>query len=655
MFRLHRIVPIVPGLVRAARPLRVLWLATLLGCMAAAAPVVAALAQPGESRSSELVEDFNHGRIHQPEALIVNSGFHSGLDGWYLAPGTEGRLVYRVAKPVGHRLVAKVWMYSRPPQVTGQIRVGLDGGDLQTMVVNPQTAGGEIGLPPGSNGASRVDLEFSGINSSKEGALILDQLVWATRMGSPPAKPPKYSYWALGAVAALLALIFLPRRLESLLAALGLGVLVGLATQLRVIQLFAQVTTLDPDAVMYRLYGERFEWWPPWVNGLFSANFSEREPLFPLLAHLSFTVAGSSDFRLRVVSTTFSILVVVLSVAAARRRLSWPVSLAIGGLVALNGPLVTESARALRTEVEMFWLLVLYLVLDRAASRHPRREAVTAGLAGAALILTRTLYLPAVVAAAAIAALGRYRPAVRAIGLLAVMLVLTVGAAAGHRVAMHARTGDAFYDTAGYARWNANYEKFLLGRPLGRDDLFLRRDEYERLGTPYDEPTAAQLYGGPRITYGQYLFEIHTWKEVVAGTLEGYRDVFQRTEGFLRLAAANRIPIDLKPFGNAVDFTARWSSLAGLAALLLSAWRRPRNLILPALVILSLSQVTFLYHLKLVEPYRNTMVVYPLALIAGGWLIEQAIRLAALRFIPQRAGASLPTSDRVAVEAGRSS
>src|SRR5258708_8445232 len=151
---------------------------------------------------------------------------------------------------------------------------------------------------------------------------------------------------------------------------------------------------LDPDAVAYRRYADSFQWWALFDHGVFSGNFAEREPLFPIVVNAYFQVLGSSDFHLRVVSVTLSIAVGVLSVIAARRRLSWWPALAVGFLVALSPPLIDESVRGLRLELEMLVLLLLYIALARGPAKRPLLDAVLVAVLGPALLPTRPSHSP---------------------------------------------------------------------------------------------------------------------------------------------------------------------------------------------------------------------------------------------------------------------
>ena len=256
-------------------------------------------------------------------------------------------------------------------------------------------------------------------------------------------------------------------------------------------------------------------------------------------------------------------------------------------------------------------LLGLYLVLDRPGIARPVRDGLVVGLTSAGLILTRTFYLPALLVGAPLAFFSRYRrwsvivPTAIAVGIAAAALI-------GHRFALFERYGDPFWDTAGYARWCANVEKFVLERSLPHPELFPSLAEYARGGP----------YSGPRISFFDYVFRIHSLPDFLTGSLLGYADIFVKLGGFalpIQSALAAQI-------GALVDFFTRSFGALGIVVMIATSRGRLRNLLLPAMLLSSLAFSAYLFHLRLLETYRNTMPVYPFVLIAGAWVGEQGVR-----------------------------
>jgi hypothetical protein len=584
------------------------WILVTLAFVAASYPLFAALAQPGTSSSDEVVEDFNSGHVARPDRLISVDGFKAGDLGWYLDPGTNGRLVYRIPGSAGKTIALSLWI-DVSSGVTDTVIGGATGQPDIVLSTNTAMSGNRLVLPSGLATAPSIDIKIQATNKSGALVLVVDQLVSYDIQGTDPRGAPVYSFLAFGGLVSLATLAILRRRRHSLPVAVAMGAVVALATYARIHALFSVHGPLDPDAVGYRFYGDSFQWWPLFDHGLLSGNFSEREPLFPMVVHAYFQVLGSSDFHLRVVSSTLSIAVVVLSVVAARRRLRfWPAALAVGLLVAVSEPLILESVRGLRLELEMVVVLLLYLALDRGAARRPLLDALLVGAIGAAMVLTRTYFFPVFVAAVAISFLARYRPLPRALGLVMVSLILMGGAAAAQRIGLYEHTHNAFSDTAGYTRWNANVEHFALHRPLPHPELFPTLAQYQQYGP----------YFGPSISTTQYLLIIHSPYEFARDSLAGAREIFDTIGGFLatsRLGPAARLAPRL-------DLAVRWLVLLGLMGMLLRAWRHPRLAVIPAIVLSWLAMTAFLFDHGLLERYRHTWQTFPLALIAGAWLVE---------------------------------
>jgi Dolichyl-phosphate-mannose-protein mannosyltransferase len=597
-----------------------LWFLGFFASALACYPLLASLSQPGPELSDYVIEDFRGGQLARPERLMSVNGFEVGGDGWYLAPGESGQLRYRVPGGAGGR-IGLTLSVNTPAGVTSTVFATGDDGVRVVLASDVTLYRALLSLPSGIATSAALVVEFDAHNGSSRSELVVGQLSSYIAHGSDPRTPPFYVYVAVGVLSALLTMALVRDRIKGFVVAAGMGALIAVAAYTRFTALFATHGPLEPDALEYRLLAESFRWSLLSDHGLFSGNFGLREPFFPLVVHAVFQVLGTSDFHLRAISATLSISVVVLTVLAARRQLrSWPARLAVGFLVAASSPLIGESSRGLRTELEMCLLLLAYIALDRRPARRPILDAVLVGVIGAALVLTRTYFIPVVGIAIAISFLARYRPSTQAMGLATMAFAIVVGAAAAHRVGLYEHNHDAFVDTSAYARWNANYEYFIYHRSLPHRELFPTLAEYESYG----------LYYGPHLTTTQYLFDIHSPAEVVRGSLIGYGEVFQTVGGFHLLPGRfHNVEIAVQP---RVDFLIRWLLLVGLAGLLFRARRDPLLALIPVLIVGSLAFATFLFDRGLVEPYRHTWQTLPLGLIAGGWAVESALAAASSRF-----------------------
>lgn len=593
-----------------------MWVFATLAFLAASSPLIASLAQPGTSTSDEITEDFNAGRVARPDRLVSVDGFTPGDFGWYLDSGASGRLVYRIPAHAGETIGLNLWL-NVPSGVTDSVIGRAQGQPDAVLSTNASLVGDWLSLPSGFAAAPSVEIDIAARNSSGAQVLVIDQLVTSVVSGADPRAPPSYVFFAFGGLAALVTLALLRGRRHVWAIAPAMGAVAAIASFARITALFAVHGPLDPDAHQFRLYADSFQWWPPFDHGIFSGNFSEREPLFPMVVHIYFQALGSSDFHLRVVSATLSIAVVILSVIVARRRLSWWPALAVGLLLAVSVPLIRESTRGLRLELEMVVLLLLYFALDRGPAKRPLLDAILVGVLGAAMVLTRTYYLPVFVAAVAVSFTARYRPVRRATGLALLAGVIMVGAAAAHRVGLYEHHRDAFWDTAVYVRWNANIERYAFQRPLPHAELFPTLAEYQQNGP----------YFGPPISATQYFLVIHSPYEFARDSLAGSREIFDTIDGFVTTSR-----VGLARLGKPLDLVVRWLVLLGLMGMLLRAWRHPRLALIPVIVLSWLALTAFLFDHNLLERYRHTWQTIPLALIAAGWLVESIVRVVMGRF-----------------------
>ena len=582
-------------------------------------PTIEYLAEPGVTWGAWPAEDLMWGQFRQPDAVVRLEGFEPVATGFILPARTDGTLSYRIDKNPGDDLALVLWMYTMPPLVEGSVAASADGGPSVEFLSNPNLDGGVADVPI-ARSASSVVLTFHASNASDKDFFVLNQIGWGRHAGVPAPRPPRTSDVGVGVVFACIAASLMSKGKWRWYGAAVFGMTMLYAVGTRISALAAVgAGPLDPDAVGYRAFGEAFNWWPLWDHGIVSADFGAREPFFPLVAHAVFDLVGSTDFHLRVASTVFSILTVAVAVPAARRRLSLFGALAVGALLAWNTNLISEGPRGLRTEVEMFLLLLLYWAFESKWTAQGRN--VLTGIIGAALVLTRTFYLPVVIVGAAISSVARTRGLKHAALAALVILALPLAAEAAFRASMYDRQGSASYDTDLSARAYANDEKFWYHRDLPRPDLFQSVEEYERTG----------CCAGPRITYSQYLFELHSVQDVIRDTILGYWDVLRDIGGACPMCSALKKSV-LVTLGQVVDGAVRVLGVIGLGLLTLRSRRDVNSLLLPAMVFGGLSFSTFLYHRQLMEPVRNVIVIYPFLVIAAVWAVERGMQMVAKRY-----------------------
>ncbi len=556
--------------------------------------VLSWLLAPGPEIVGYVDESFNEGFLFHPDWVNV-SGFTPCLDGWCLPPGGSGTLVYRPGLPLDRVQDVRLhlWFYL-PAGGTNRFLLSTDGGrSFQTIAANLHAVGRRISLTPYVNKQKPFLLLFEASNASPHQALVLDKLS-LVYLSSSLVLPPSHQQFFLWFLSFGLAGVVLCRRRPVALLSL---LIIAVGATLRYGVLAGSVDfPLDPDAQGYRLYAHRMSLFTD--TGFFSAQFSEREPMFVFVVHNLFKLIGESDFHLRLVSFLLSIVVIWLVIRIGQRLFGVWAGWVMGLLVAVNRPLGIESARGLRLELEMIVLLIYVFcaVMWKGPKGMPR--AIILGIMGGLLLLTRTTYLPALLPLQLLAHYRDRRESKEWLKGATVSILIMIALVIPHRYNMYRIHGDPFWDTSGYARWNANVE--FVGQP----------------GFPAREQLNINAYVGPRITYLQYMFGMHSLREIVTGTFRGYVKLFRKMEecawgvGWL-------------PFPCGV--VSRPIQTLAVVGLLLACFSWT-SLWLPVTFILVEFPVAFLYDRGLVEPYRHSFPGFPFVLFAAALTIVLGLR-----------------------------
>jgi len=449
---------------------------------------------------AEVTENFNFGFLQRPGA-VENYGFVAGPKGWELLPHTSGRLIYKfpqVVSPEGAVFLFP-FFYRRSYEVKNALKLSLDGGRVSaTIVQNVHLLGSRIDLTPLMPDGGPFELSFEATNGSPSTVLVLDKMdlrVFETRPPEPPALlRMTLAFFSLGLVFVLFTYKW--KQSLSILGILTLGFLFRYLNLTRVIY-----STLDLDAQGYKLYAD---WLVPFTDtGFYSAQFSMREPFFLLVAKGFFQLLGSSDTHLRLVSLFLSMLVIYLVYMIARELFGQSWGLLTALVIALNLPLIIESGKGLRLELEMALILLFcYLgFIRKEIGYFPR--FVFLGIIGGLIVLTRSAYLPGL-GLLAVAAAAYHRKGIKSVTLISfISIFIMIVLLAPHQYGIYRTHGDLFWDTNMHARWFANME--FAGQP----------------GFPGREVVERDGYTGPRLTYGEYLFKLHSPREVIAGSFRG--------------------------------------------------------------------------------------------------------------------------------------
>jgi hypothetical protein len=548
----------------------------------------------------QVIEGFNGGALTAPEKVTV-TGFTACGDGWCLAPGASGTFVYET--DASDYMPALMLWHFRPPNGTLRLFWSTDGGAHYQLLSENSTYAGqrfELGAPP--KPGVKLLLRYEASNPSPNAVLVIDQMVFDYRTAPRPAFPKRWTVFLI-VLSFGLSLVVLSSRWAL---ALSTVLIVALAASLRyeaAVNLFHAV--FDPDAVMYRLYAGRMRLFSE--TGFFSARFSEREPGYVFLLHIYRALTGDSAFGYRLLTVMLSTMV-VWAVLRVTRALWGDIAGQFAGLaMALNIPLIAEAPRALRLELELL-LCMAFIGLAFARTWRARWpiETLAMAVAGVALVVTRSTYVPIVLG------LGTYAVYRRvgfkaAIGGALILLAVVAAGVVPHRYSMYKLHGDPYNDTTGYARWNANHE--FAGRP----------------GFPTRAELQSNGYIGPRITYREYMLGMHTPWELAEGTVRGYWKLY--------------LHMEVSPFGVTNYRVRRWINIVfqvvALIGFLIALWKR-EYLWLPFAFLLFEFPVSFLYDRSLVETYRHSYSAYPLVLFAAVLAIHQlCTKLIAVRKLTQ--------------------
>lgn len=571
---------------------------------------------------ARLDETFGEGYLLHPEWVRV-SGLSPCRYGWCLPPGGSGWLAYRpdVERDAAREIHLHLWFYL-PAGGANRLQISSDGGrSFRTIQENFQTAGGRVilrrNLTEGLNPARPFVLLFEARNSSPHQVLILHRLS-LTYLSAPPLPLPSLAEFLLPFLCYGLAGVVLCRRWSVALCSL---LIVAGGAAFRYGVLVPQLDSpLDPDAQMYRLYAHRMSLFSE--TGFFSAQFNEREPMFILVVHAFFKLMGESDHHLRLVTFILSIAVIWAVIRVGRTMLGDAAGWLAGILLAINRPLILESGRGLRLELEMVTLLVYIFCAFIWKRPKGMPKAFLLGGIGGLLLLIRSTFLPALLLLQVLAHNGQLSDRTQWLKNAAVAVLLMIALVIPHRYSMYKIHGDPFWDTTRYARWNANFE--FGGRP----------------GFPTRKEVHIDPYGGPRITYWHYMFGMHTVGEAISGTIRGYIKLFgnlRQCTGHRRPSAWWSLPCDLVTMS---------IQLLGALGLALAATNR-QYLWLPIAFIFVELPVAFLYDRGLVELYRHSFQGFPIVLFAGAFAVMWGFTMAKTSRMFRRQG---PTSNSIGSE-----
>lgn len=359
---------------------------------------------------------------------------------------------------------------------------------------------------------------------------------------------------------------------------------------------------LPPDAVGYKSYADLLPadaarlGLPPWLM-FYIRVFGVREPLWIFLIRGVFDLLGSSVFHLRLLSAILSVAVVAATIAFASARLGRLTGLLAGLLLAINPVHITNSVLGLREELSTLLFLAVIATLCHRASGARLLWPLLAGVAAAAMVLTRSEVQFHLLVMLAVG--GRWVAQWSWRGILVswiVMIALVIPMYGG----FYYRTGDPFFPANYGATVNRNLE---FQERIGKDPGFPTTEEYKRGGWA----------AGPTITPLEYFFGYHSVPEFAIISLRGYEYIFTQ----VLLAHDRRL---------------LWLFLLGIGLLLAT-----RRWIIPLIIVWALSPpysflagtgAAYIFPGRYAHhalPYVNTAIAWSL-IAPGSWLVCQAWR-----------------------------
>lgn len=547
-----------------------------------------------------------------------------GRYGLTLGPGEKGYARFKFKGIQGADVLIRLWAYDYGGCTIRWWPADQDPAEARTLSSGGSVLGGrfKIGSTLGTNG---FILEVSGENKTTAPQLLLDQ-IFVSSSAFRPIDGWSKTWWLWG-LCTLLWWWFAAKRKwwnppgGMILWGCGLTVvLLGGHLRLNLLP-FLNGVPLESDVIMYLRYADRLSWFGL-ENGFYSAAFGEREPLWIAIFRIWQAWVGYGDFAVRFLTSLLSTAVVVQTGVFLWRWLHERIWVIAGMLmVSLNPALIEESYRGLRSEIMTLGFITFLILSFPVGNRH--FQAAKAGFMVGLWALLRSTALG--LAFGLWGALWLIKtvfsrrntqpwlPQGYSLKKISLAAVIAICLFMPHLYGLHKRYGDWRWPSYGYARWNANME-------------FPER--FGTTGFPTLEEFKESPYSGPRISYADYLFDLHTPLQLVRYQLLGWVELF----GYQALSfSAYRTPLviqlterRIKGIRHLVAPSIVFAFVMGLISL--GAWFRlflDRNLWwIPPTLLWGTSYVAMLYHVRVVEPIRHTVHVYLLMVLLTVWGIR---------------------------------
>ena len=579
----------------------------------------------GETQSRGYDEGLSDVRPGQVTWLVDLKGGRWGRYGWYLAAGQEGS--FRVALPGVQPGIIKLrlWAFT-PGHLSASIRDGprsqeipltnLDGRVLQIRVHGP------------------TELAIAASSDRPQEQLVLDRfaVAWFPSESQLPSLWPLVGVITLGLGGWALwryqyRSLSQDRRSWLGCAGILIAAIVGFALRWTLFDITRGLPP-DPDAVMYMSYARSLNWFTP-EHGFYSGTFSEREPLHVGALNLWFHLWGDNVPVMMLYTLCLSTLLIIVSgIFIWSLTEQWLLGSFASWLVAVSPAWIDEAVRGLRLESLSLLFLAVLAVWVWARGWH---GAVLLGaLTGfMALIQSPTfgIVLPLIWLGWLLNlwreryGLALLRPHQWRWSHLLLTSLVAVLLFCPHLYGLYKVHGDPSWPSYGYARWNANVEF---------------QDRLGTVGFPSVEEFEKNLYAGPRITYGEYLFGMHSIPKLLYGQMKGWVEssVYMSVSHTPNLKSLVFLH-QASGFSAVLRHLTAVTSVVFVCSLFLTAlgwadlWRRPQYWWVPFLSLWGTWYAAYLYSVRAIEPFRHTAHVYPLLLLCllwGGFRVYQWLR-----------------------------
>lgn len=369
---------------------------------------------------------------------------------------------------------------------------------------------------------------------------------------------------------------------KKLLIFLFIGILL-LAFSLRLDHLVTSPNPLDPDVGSYRNA-------PIQKSFLNFYDASSREPLWPFVYKIVFSVFGESDMIIRIITIFFSILIVSLTFKVGKEFANDFVGLFAAFLVAINPFLIFNSIRGLKMEIFTCLLLLMFYYLF-IREMNLKKRLITVGILGGLACLLRLESLVIV-----FFVLG-YFIIKNIIRKPQDYKKITIWTACGILITLI---------MVGPFMYNCYKEKGDPFFPLTKHTVAWRNIEFKgQEGFLTVEEVRANLYTGKKVTGAEYVFKMHTPKQIAKYITKGYYDSFNK---HIKLSGTRNPPYDKK---------IRFIFWFGLLGILLLLFLRKFDII----VMMSISIFPNVFTVYLGASSRHVMHIYPFFAIITAWFI----------------------------------